>query len=94
MDRFPDERNARKHGGAKRPSPRFLEPVAKSWFDWHKVHLEIDEKSREIRAAEVTTGDIGDVEPVSATGSSEPARHAARLARRDPSRPGDRHSHR
>jgi len=32
------EWNARKHGGAKRPSPRFLEPVAKPWLDWRKCH--------------------------------------------------------
>ena len=60
MDRFPDERNARKHGGAKRPSPRFLEPVAKPWLDWRKTHIGIDEKSLEIRAAEFTTSDVGD----------------------------------
>jgi hypothetical protein len=52
--------NARKHGGTKRPSPRFLEPVAKSWLDWRKIHIGIDEKSLEIRAAEFTTGGIGD----------------------------------
>jgi hypothetical protein len=54
------EWNARKHGGAKRPSPRFLEPVAKPWLDWRKVHLGIDEQTLEIRAVEVTSSDIGD----------------------------------
>ena len=33
--------------------------------------------SPEIRAADLTTSDVGDVEPVSATGSSEPARNGA-----------------
>ena len=37
------EWNARKHGGTKRPSPRFLEPVAKPWLDWRKIHIGIDE---------------------------------------------------
>lgn len=41
------ERNARKHGGAKRRV-------------WRKIHIGIDEKSLEIRAAEFTTSDIGD----------------------------------
>lgn len=71
------EWNARKHGGAKRPSPWFLEPMAKPWLDWRKIHIGIDGKSLETRAAEFTTSDVGDVEPVSATGSSEPARDAA-----------------
>jgi hypothetical protein len=61
------EWNARKHGGSKRRV-------------WRKIHIGIDEKSLEIRAAEVTTSDVGDVEPVSATGSSEPARDAARAS--------------
>ena len=47
MDRFPDERNARKHGGRKRPV-------------WRKIHIGIDEKTSEIRAAEFTTSDVGD----------------------------------
>ena len=38
----------------------------------------------EIRAIEVTGSRVGDVEPVSATGSSEPARDAARTAEPDP----------
>ena len=54
------EWNARKHGGAKRPSPRFLEPMAKPWLDWRKIHLGIDEETLEVRAAEVTSSDIGD----------------------------------
>jgi len=41
------EWNARKHGGAKRRI-------------WRKVHLEIDEKTLEIRAVEFTSSDIGD----------------------------------
>ena len=47
MDRFPDERNARKHGGSKRRV-------------WRKLHIGIDEQTLEIRAAEFTTSDIGD----------------------------------
>lgn len=54
------EWNARKHGGPKRPSPRFLEPVAKPWLDWRKIHLGIDEQTLEVRAVEVTSSDIGD----------------------------------
>ncbi|REG46473.1 DDE family transposase [Paracoccus versutus] len=45
------EWNARKHGGTKRRI-------------WRKIHIGIDEKSLEIRAAEFTTSDVGDVEPV------------------------------
>jgi len=75
------EWNARKHGGAKRRV-------------WRKVHLGIDEQTLEIRAVEVTSSDMGDVEPASATGSSEPARDAARTAQPDPSRSGDRKRHR
>ena len=41
------EWNARKHGGAKRRV-------------WRKLHIGIDEKTLEIRAAEFTTSDIGD----------------------------------
>ncbi len=41
------EWNARKHGGAKRRV-------------WGKIHIGINEKSLEIRAAEFTTSDIGD----------------------------------
>ncbi len=41
------ERNARKHGGTKRRV-------------WRKIHIGIDEKSLAIRAAELTTSDVGD----------------------------------
>lgn len=41
------EWNARKHGGTKRRV-------------WRKIHIVIDEKSLEIRAAEFTTSDVGD----------------------------------
>ena len=41
------EWNARKHGGPKRRV-------------WRKIHIGIDEKSLEIRAAEVTISDVGD----------------------------------
>ena len=41
------EWNARKHGGARRRV-------------WRKIHIGIDEKSLEIRAAEFTTSDVGD----------------------------------
>ena len=40
-------RRTRKHGGAKRRV-------------WRKFHIEIDEKTLEIRAAEFTTSDVGD----------------------------------
>jgi hypothetical protein len=41
------EWNTRKHGGTKRRV-------------WRKIHIGIDEKSLEIRAAEFTTSDVGD----------------------------------
>ena len=41
------EWSARKHGGTKRRV-------------WRKIHIGIDEKTREIRAAEFTTSDVGD----------------------------------
>jgi hypothetical protein len=41
------EWNARKHGGSKRRV-------------WRKIHIGIDEKSLEIRAAEFTSSDVGD----------------------------------
>ena len=41
------EWNARKHGGSKRRV-------------WRKIHIGIDEKTLEIRAAEVTTSDVGE----------------------------------
>ena len=54
------EWNARKHGGIKRPAPRFLEPMAKSWLDWRQIHIGIDEQTLEIRSAEFTTSDVDD----------------------------------
>ncbi|MCU0905722.1 MAG: IS5 family transposase, partial [Tabrizicola sp.] len=54
------EWNARKHGGTKRPSPWSLGPMARPWLDGRKIHIGIDEKSLEIRAAEFTTSDVGD----------------------------------
>jgi len=74
------EWNARKHGGTKRRV-------------WRKIHSGIDEKTLEIRAAELTTGDVGDVAPASATGSSEPTRDATRASRPDPARSGNRQRH-
>jgi len=62
--------------------------------DRRKVHLGIDAQTLEIRVIEITGSRIGDVEPVNATGSCEPARHAARPARPDPRRPTPRHRHR
>ena len=41
------EWNARKHGGTKRRI-------------WRKIHIGIDEQTLEIRAAELTTSDVGD----------------------------------
>ena len=73
-------RRTRKHGGTKRRV-------------WRKIHIGIDEKTLEIRAAELTTSDVGDVEPASATGSSEPARDVARASRPDPTRSGNRQRH-
>ena len=74
------EWNARKHGGPKRRV-------------WRKVHLGIDAETLEVRAVEITSSDIGDAETVNATGSSEPARHAARTAEPDPCRSGHRQCH-
>ena len=74
------EWNARKHGGQKRRV-------------WRKIHIGIDEQTLEVRAVEVTSSDVGDVEPVNATGSSEPARDAAGTSRPDPARPRDRQRH-
>ena len=54
----------------------------------------IDEQTREIRAAKLTTRDGGDAEPVDATGSGEPARHAAGTSGPDPARSADRQHHR
>ncbi|RWR16321.1 IS5 family transposase [Sinirhodobacter populi] len=52
---------ARKHGTQRRRQYR-------------KVHLAMDTATGDIRAVEFTSSDKGDIEPVSATGSSEPAR--------------------
>jgi hypothetical protein len=66
------EWNARKHGGTKRPSQWFFEPVTKPWLDWRKIHIGIDameedqetvqwtvsRRRLEIRTAEVTTSDV------------------------------------
>ena len=54
-------RRSRKHGGPKRPSPWCLGPVATARLDWRKIHIGIDEPTLEIRAAEFTTSDVGDV---------------------------------
>jgi hypothetical protein len=54
------EWNARKHGGQKRPSPRFLGPVAKPWLDRRTIHIGIDEQTLEVRAVEVTSNEVGD----------------------------------
>ncbi len=53
-------RRTRKHGGQKRPSPRFPGPVAKPWLDRRKIHIGIDAQTREIWAVEVTSSDVGD----------------------------------
>lgn len=45
--KFEGEWSARKHGGTKRRV-------------WRKIHIGIDEKTLEIRAAEFTTSDVGD----------------------------------
>jgi|GEM_PF-1955204 len=34
--------------------------MAHQWLTWRKIHIGIDEKTLEIRAAEFTTSDIGD----------------------------------
>ena len=47
---------------------------------WRKVHLAVDTATSDIRAVEFTPGSDGDIEPVSATGSSEPARGFAGVA--------------
>jgi len=47
---------------------------------WRKVHLAMDTATADIRAVEFTPGSDGDIEPVSATGSSEPARGFAGVA--------------
>lgn len=50
----------RKHGGSERPSPRFLKPVAKPWFDWRKIQIAVDAQTLESRAIEVTSNAICD----------------------------------
>jgi hypothetical protein len=67
------EWNARKHGGSKRRV-------------WRKIHIGIDEKTLEIRAAEFTTSDIGDAPccPNSST-RSRPIRRSAALPQTAPS---------
>lgn len=45
------EWSARKHGGTKR---------VRQGLTWRKIHIGIDERTLEIRAAEFTTSDIGD----------------------------------
>ena len=47
---------------------------------WRKVHLAMDTATSDIRAVEFTPGSDGDIELVSATGSSEPARGFAGVA--------------
>jgi hypothetical protein len=46
-----DERNTRKHGGTKRPSPRFLAPVAEPRLDWRRMHIGTGGQRLEERAA-------------------------------------------
>ena len=46
---FEGEWNARKHGGAKRRL-------------WRNIHIGIDERTLEIRAAEFTSSDVGDAQ--------------------------------
>jgi hypothetical protein len=53
----------RKHGASRRRQ-------------WRKIHIGIDAETLEVRAVEMTGNRIGDVEPVSATGSGEPARRS------------------
>ena len=74
------EWHTRKHGGSKQRV-------------WRKIHLGIDEETLEIRAVEVTSSNVSDVEPVNATGSNEPARDAAGPTCPDPGGRGDRHDH-
>ena len=61
---------ARKHGTHRRRQYR-------------KVHLAMDTATGDIRAVEFTSSREGDIEPASATGSSEPARGSARPSRPD-----------
>ena len=50
---------------------------------WRKVHLGSDADTLGMRAIAITGSRVGDVGPASATGSSEPARDAARPAEPD-----------
>ncbi len=56
-----------------------------------KVHLAMDTATSDTRAVEFTPSSDGDIEPVSATGSSEPARGFARAAGPDPGLRRGRH---
>ena len=54
-----NEWNARKHGGTKRRA-RHCPRTNGGQGSRRKIHIGIDEKSLEIRAAECTTSDVGD----------------------------------
>ena len=68
---------ARKHGvqGRRQSLPGNGLPANRE--RGHKVHLAMDTATSDIRAVEFTPSSDGDIEPVSATGSSEPARGLA-----------------
>jgi hypothetical protein len=87
------ERNARKHVGPKRRRHCRSDQWRNNGLR-RRIRIGLHGKSLQIRAAGFTTSEIGDVEPGSATGSSEPAMHAGRAARPDPGPAGDRHRHR
>ncbi len=86
------EWHTRKHSGSKRRA-RHCPRTNGGHGSRRKIHLGIDEQTLEIRAVEVTSSNVGDAEPVSATGPGEPARDAAGAARPDPGGRGDRHRH-
>ena len=65
------EWHTRKHGGSKRRA-RHGPRTSGGHGSRRKIHLGIDEETLEIRAVEVTSSNVGDVEPVNATGSNEP----------------------
>jgi len=90
------EWNARKHGGTKRPSPRFLEPVAKPWLDWRKIHIGIDEMEEDQEPVQWTVSPTTPGNPGRRVHHQRRGRRAdaARTARPDPARSGDRHRHR
>ena len=50
----------RLHGKDKRPSPRFLGPVAKPWLAWRKLHLAVDTTTGEILAHALTVNERHD----------------------------------